>query len=308
MGWSEDRLHRWLLRGAAPRGLTGSRGHDAAVLGQPRGRVVTCVDQCIEGVHFLPDAAPRAIGHKSAGRALSDLAATAAAPRAIVLALCAPRTKSDAWMKALISGARAHAVRFGADLVGGDLSARAGPVHVSVTALGEVSAAGRPVGRDRARAGQALVVTGALGGSLAGRHLKIRPRIELGARLARAGATAMMDVSDGLAYDLYRLARASGVAIELELERVPIHRDARRMAQVDGRSALAHALDDGEDHELVATLAPAALAHIQRTDPRRARELVAIGRVRRGGGLWLVHADGRRVRWDPRSGGFRHAE
>ena len=310
VGWSEDRLHRWLLREGKPRALSGSRGHDAAVLHAFPGRVVTCVDSCVEGVHFESDADPRLVGAKSAGRALSDLAATAAVPRAVVLALRAPRERDEAWMRRVIEGVRLAARAVGADLVGGDLCAASGPASACVTALGSYSGSrsgsssgsGRPPGRDRARAGQRVVLTGPVGGSLSGRHLAIRPRIEEGIALHAAGATAMMDVSDGLAWDLHRLARASDVAIHVELARVPVHRDARRMARTSGRTPLDHALHDGEDHELLATMPRARVEEARRA----CATLVDIGRVTSGRGLHLIDERGVARLWDPREGGCRH--
>jgi thiamine-monophosphate kinase len=298
MSWSEDSLHRWLLRRSRPGVLAGSRGHDAAVLRALRGRPVVCVDQTLVGVHALPEARPGDLGRKAANRALSDLAATAARPRALTLALAAPAELEERWLRAVIAGVAAAAEACGADLVAGDLSGTPGPASLSVTAIGELAGRRRPPGRDRARPGQRLVLTGPVGGSLAGRHLRFRPRLTEGRALWEAGATAMMDISDGLAWDLHRLARASGV--QLLLERVPVHRDARRASRESGRSPLEHALHDGEDHELVATL-PAGAALPAGT--------VEIGRVREGRGLLLGGelAEPPR-RWDPAEGGWRHGD
>jgi thiamine-monophosphate kinase len=302
VGWSEDSIHRWLSARARPRALAGSSGHDAAVLIRILGRPVVCVDQTIEGVHFDPGTPPALVGRKAAARALSDLAATAARPLAILVALSAPGTRSEAWIRGVLAGARAEASSSGADLVGGDLASARGPAHISVTALGRTSRLGKPPGRDRARPGQVLVLTGPVGGSRLGRHLRIHPRLRAGAELFRLGATAMMDVSDGLAWDLHRLARASGVRIDLELDRVPVHADARRASRRDGRDAIDHALHDGEDHELLATLAAARVA------PARAtiRSLAAIGRVSRGAGLWLCGSSAAPRRWRPAEGGWKH--
>lgn len=314
MGWSEDRLHRHLARLPRPRALAGTRGHDAAVLRPHAGLDVACLDQCVEGVHFERDADPRAVGAKAAGRALSDLAATAARPRAVLLGLCAPRERTDAWLRAAIAGVRAAARAAGADLLGGDLCAAPGPARLDVTALGTYGGRGPAPGRARARAGQRVLVTGPLGGSLLGRHLAVRPRVEIGVALHACGATALMDVSDGLAWDLFRLARAAGVAIELELKHVPVHPDARRRARTSGRTPLDHALHDGEDHELIATLAPRAVARARRTvaalpvRERRGGACVEIGRVVPGSGLVLIDDRGRRTRWRPTQGGFRHGE
>ena len=302
MAWDEDRIHRWLLRRPVQRGLAGSAGHDAAVLVARPGRPVVCVDQTVEGVHFAPGTPAAKVGAKAAGRALSDLAATAARPTALVLALAAPPDAEEAWLKRALAAVGERGARFGAELVGGDLAAAPGPIHLSVTALGVLEGRRRPPGRDRATPGQDVLITGPVGGSRARRHLAIEPRVAEGRWLWERGATALMDVSDGLAWDLHRLARASGVRIDLEF--VPVHPDAERAARASGKGARWHALHDGEDYELIATLAPGraerALAAARRVCPG----LVRIGRVRRGSGLH-VQADGAFARWTW-EGGWRH--
>jgi thiamine-monophosphate kinase len=321
--WSEDRLHRWLARQAPPAGLTGSPLHDAAVLAAPRDartEPVLCVDQCIEGVHFEPGTPWSAVGRKAANRSLSDLAATAARPVALLLAVRAPHATEERDLRVLLTAVRRAARAMGADLAGGDLAAAPGPLSLAVTAYGVRGGTGLPrraLGRDRARVGQAIVLTGPVGGSRAGRHLRFVPRIALGAALEEAGATAAMDVSDGLAWDLHRLARASGVELELDLAALPIHRDAVRAAAVDGRSALDHALHDGEDHELVATLAPRAAARFcadftlsRRRDEPSARGASprVVGRVTglcQGGALVLREGETSRL-WRPGTGGWTH--
>jgi len=302
VSWSEDAIHRWLSSRERPSVLAGSRGHDAAVLRKIRHRPVLCVDQTIEGIHFERTSAPALVGHKAAARALSDLAATAARPLAILVALSAPRDRSEAWIRSVLAAARAAARSFGADLVGGDLACTPGPACLSVTAVGERPGRRPAPGRDRARPGQIVVLTGPVGGSRLGRHLRVRPRVRAGEQLFSLGATAMMDVSDGLAWDLHRLARASGVRIDLDLASVPVHPDARASERRDGRNALHHALHDGEDHELVATL-PARRVALARG---RIRGLTRIGRVSRGSGLWLHAPRGKPVRWKPSSGGWKH--
>ena len=297
MSWSEDRLHRWLARAARPRVLVGAQGHDAAVMQALAPRSVACVDACAEGVHFESTLAPRLVGRKAAARALSDLAASAAHPRALLLAVSAPRSCDEAWLQAAIRGVQRMGLEHGAPLVGGDLCARPGPRELVVTALGLQRASRTPPARERARAGDVLFVTGALGGSLLGRHARFEPRIEQGLWLAAHGAHALMDVSDGLAWDLHRMARAAGVRFEIELARVPVHADARRRAHASGQDALWHALHDGEDHELIAAV-PAQRARFTRFS--------AIGRVRKGHGLWLVDARGKARRWKPSEGGWKH--
>lgn len=278
-GWSEDALHRWLAEQPWPVGLAGSRGHDAAVLHGLEGRPVTCTDQCIEGVHFETEAEPAVVGAKAVLRCLSDLAATAARPVAVTLAVRAPAAQTDAQLQALISGARAAAAKHGAELVAGDLAQAPGPLGLTVSALGAYERVDVPPGRDRAVAGQGIFLSGPVGGSLAaGRHLAPVPRFDAAARAAHA--TAMMDVSDGLAWDIFRLLRASGVAGCLELDAVPVHADATNQAGGNWLRALDAALHDGEDHELLATAG----------DPLPA-PWVQIGEVLEGDGLRLASTD-----------------
>lgn len=307
MSWNEDDIHRALGRAPKPRGLAGSRGHDAAVLRALAGKPVVCVDACVERIHFELNTKPELVGRKACARALSDLAATAAAPKAVVLAISAPRARTDAWILRAIAGVRALAREHGADLVGGDLGSTTGPTVLTVTALGEFGSKLRPPGRDRARVGQVVFLTGPCGGSILGRHLAIEPRVKAGRWLHERGATAMMDVSDGLAWDLHRLSRASGVRIELDMQSLPIHRDAVRLARRTHAEAWEHALHDGEDHELVATLPPSALARVQRDARRRGLPsgAAAIGRVVRGSGVLLKFGD-RGIVWQPAMGGWKH--
>lgn len=288
--WSERRLHAWMARQLQPRGLRAPFGDDAASLVRGLRRPVLCADQCVEGVHFAADVAASRAGSKAVARALSDLAANAAQPRAVLLCAALPATVDDAWVRALLRGARRCARTHGAELVGGDLSATRGPVVLSVCAVGEQWSRGVPPARSGVRAGDWLLASGNFGGSGLGRHLRIRPRIDAGRALYARGARALTDVSDGLARDLARMARLSGVAIRLN--RVPIHPDARRAARISGRSALDHALHDGEDHELIAAMAPRDAQRLLRRPPRTLNGLCAIGVAVAGRGLWVPVAEG----------------
>lgn len=302
-GWTEDGVHRWLAAEPAPDVLVGGALHDAAVLRRADGAPVVCADQCITGVHAPADVDPRILGAKAVLRTASDLAAAAARPVAFTLALRAQEEESEARIRGVIEGARDAARTLGAWLVAGDLACAPGPLGASVTALGSYTGNGPPPSRERAAAGQVVFVSGPLGGSLrSGRHLRITPRIDAGIAAHRAGARALMDVSDGLAWDLFRLARTAGVAIELDLEAVPVHDDALDDAKAEpSRSALDRALHDGEDHELIATLAPGGPGEVATLDG-----WTAVGRVTRGAGLRLVDASGGAAPWEPGRGGWTH--
>ena len=305
MSWNENSLHRWLCARPAPAGLARGLGNDAAVLARGLARPVVCTDQTVFGVHFEPGAPPARVGHKACARALSDLAASGAVPRAVLASLALQEGVQESWIRAVLRSIDKTAAPAG--LVGGDLSALPGKgtgAVLSVTALGDLAGRGAPPARDRARAGHVVLLTGPVGGSPLGRHLRIRPRLDEGVWLAAHGARAMMDISDGLALDLSRLARASGVRIDLE--RVPIHRDARRLARSTGRAALDHALADGEDHELIATLPAAAWKRASAEARERFPALEVVGRVRCGRGLRVPRPDGQGcVAWSG-EGGWVH--
>ncbi|HIF40030.1 MAG TPA: thiamine-monophosphate kinase [Planctomycetes bacterium] len=303
MSWSEDSLHRWLAGRERPACLSGSMGHDAAVLRPWPGRFVVCTDQVVAGVHAELKVSAGLLGRKAAARALSDLAATAARPRALLLALRAPEDADEGYLRRLISAVDREGRRLGAPLVGGDLACSPGPLSLAVTAHGSLAGRQKAPGRDRIRPGHAILCTGPCGGSLLGRHLRIAPRILAGRVLHRNGATALMDVSDGLAWDLFRLGRSSRVAIDLQ--HVPIHPDAQRAARSSGRTALDHALHDGEDHELIASVPQSKLRAVLAAAKRADVPLVCMGLAREGAGLTLV-LDGVRRPWLPEQGGWKH--
>lgn len=286
-------MHAWLARTAPKKvsGLEGALGSDAIALRASRSRRYWCTDQTIEGVHYESDVSPSVAGAKACARALSDLAASGATPEAVLLALSVPVGEAEARLKRGIGGVRRMARKHGAELVGGDLSAAGDHWHWTVTAIGRQSTERRSVDRRGGRAGDVLVVSGAVGGSQLGRHLKIQPRIEAGRALFDAGARAMLDTTDGTALDLVRLAEGSGVG--LRLDDLPVHAHAKRAARTSGRSALEHALTDGEDHELFALLPPSAWKRLSRSLVRRIPGLTAIGRATRRPGVLLELEDGR---------------
>lgn len=286
-------------------------GDDAAVLRPPAGRrTVVTVDMLMEGTDFIlgPDCTPQAVGHKALAVNLSDLAAMAARPEAAVVAVSLPRRGGDAIGRGLLAGIEALAAEQGVTLAGGDTNAWDGPLVISITAIGSV-APGAAWRRDGARPGDLLVATGAFGGSLLGRHLAVVPRCREALAIAAAHPVhAAIDVSDGLALDVSRMMAASGTGAVLDAARIPIHPDAVRMSRLpgDGRTPLDHALADGEDFELVMTLAPeeARAAMARGVDLPQAPPLTIIGEVIAAPGLFLRQPDGARTPLAPR--GYLH--
>lgn len=229
-------------------------GDDAAVLEHAAGGAeVVTTDLLMEGVDFLwPEASAALIGRKSLAVNLSDLAAMAARPTAAFVSLALPRARGRAFADELMQGLLALAEEFDVCIAGGDTNSWDGPTVVSITALGEPWAS-QPVLRSGAQPGDWLFVTGACGGSLAGRHLTFTPRLAEAARLtALVPLHAMIDISDGLAADLHHLLDESGVGAKVQAEMIPIHADVARLH--DERTPLQHALGDGEDFELLFTV------------------------------------------------------
>ena len=240
-------------------GVVVGAGDDCAVLdlGVPGRWVLFKTDAVVEGVHFLPDAPPEKIGHKALARCLSDVAAMAGEPHSAVVTLALPADFDPGRMEAIYAGMNALARRCGVAIVGGETVATPGPMLISVALLGTVEA-GRAVRRAGAQAGDALFVTGELGGSLLGRHLEFEPRlIEARWLVAHFAIHAMIDLSDGLAGDLRHLLAASGVGAEVLSDAIPVSRAARERTRggTSAKPPLAAALTDGEDFELLFAVA-----------------------------------------------------
>jgi thiamine-monophosphate kinase len=226
--------------------LTGV-GDDCAVLRSSRKNhfLLFKTDVVVEGVHVLREAGASAIGRKALTRALSDLAAMGATPLAGVITLGLPKGESPLFLRSLYRGLERAAKSYAVDLVGGETT-RARELFLNVALLGECSGY-RPILRSGARAGDLIFVTGRLGKTQTRHHLTFTPRLEEGQWLAQQKlASAMMDLSDGLGADLPRLAEASDLSFQLDQKIIPRTRGAD----------LAAALNDGEDYELLFTVAP----------------------------------------------------
>ncbi len=250
--------------------LTGI-GDDCAVVRAGRADAFDLLlksDPVIEGIHFDAATPAAAVGHKALGRVLSDLAAMGGEPLWALVDLVAPATTSLARLEGIYRGLARLAQRQGMAIVGGD-TARGNTLELHVFAIGRTPR-GTAVLRSGARRGDGLYVTGALGGSRAGRHLRFEPRLAEGSWLRAQGwATAMLDVSDGLATDVRRLAGASGLGAVLEVARIPLSAAARK--QRDGRTPLEQALTDGEDFELLFTVPQAKTRAFEAAWRRRFR-------------------------------------
>jgi thiamine-monophosphate kinase len=248
-------------------------GDDAAVVNTPDRRVVATTDMLVEGRHFRRDwSGAFDIGAKAAAQNLADVAAMGASATALLIGFATPGDLPVAWAEDLVRGIAEECGRAGAFVVGGDVSG-ADSVIIAITALGDLG--GRdPVTRAGARAGDLLAVAGRLGRAAGGLSVleagppaeefaglvasqrRPRPPYAAGPEAAALGATSMIDISDGLVSDLNHVAKASGVLIDIETERLPDDPDLRSAGAALGADWLRWVLAGGEDHALAATFPP----------------------------------------------------
>ena len=240
-----------LLLGKILKGLPGSQdlvlgpGDDCAVVRTKGGLHLLKTDCVVEGVHFLREQDPVRVGWKALCRPLSDIAAMGGEPLHALITLFSPPGLDPAYWVGFYKGIRKAARKFHVTIAGGEMSRQPRGIAVSVALTG--TATGRFITRSGGSPGDALFVTGQLGGTLAGHHLDFVPRLKEGRWLALSGgASAMMDLSDGLGSDLPRLARASGCGFDVNLENLPLRKG----------SGVKDALTGGEDYELLFAISP----------------------------------------------------
>lgn len=289
-----------------PRVVLGS-GDDAAVT-VPGGATATSVDAFVEGVHFRREWGTLAqVGRKALASALSDLAAMGAWPGEAYAVVGVPEDLGEEECLELVDGIVGLAAETGTTLAGGDVT-RAPVLTLAITVVGHASAAEQLIGRGGAEAGDALVVSGELGGAAAGlllaerpelaaavseptaRHLRLKlldptPRLGTGRALAAAGARAMIDLSDGLGGDARHLASASGVGLRIDAGALPLAPGVTEVAAAAGRDPLELAAGGGEDYELLAALPPGWSPEAVARGGAQEAELTRIGEVVAGGGV-----------------------
>ena len=316
---AEDRL---IARFFAPLANTpGALGltDDAAFLTPPAGcDLVLTTDALVAGVHFFADDFADMVARKALRVNLSDLAAKGAKPLGFLLSLALPKEAGEDWLSAFAKGLRADAELYACPLFGGDSVRTPGPVTMSVAMVGSVPQ-GTMVRRAGAKPGDRIFVTGSIGDAALGvklrngekwplsagqrdhllsRYLLPQPRNAL-SEAVRTHATAAMDVSDGLAGDLGKLARVSGVAATFEVAKVPLS-DAAKAALAADPALIETALTGGDDYEIVCTIPPAKADAFRNAAKTANVPVIDIGAIAAGEGARFIAADGREIT-------FKHA-
>jgi thiamine-monophosphate kinase len=303
-------------------------GDDTAALRVTPGRLLlaTC-DVQVERVHFLRDAAsPSQIGHKSLAVNISDIASMGGIPRFALISLGLPKDTPVAFVDGLYEGIYALAREHSVDIVGGNMSGSPDAIFIDITVLGEIEPEAI-LRRDSARPGQHIVVTGHPGDSAGGlallldrelrcptgaterllaAHRTPSPRVAAGRAIAGTGAaSAMIDISDGLAADLGHIAEASGIGVELWADALPISDDLRALAAAAGRDPLEYSLFGGEDYDLLTVVSPGAQDTVLAAIRQTGLDATVIGETTTPDrGLTLLQPDG--TTRSLAAGGYKH--
>lgn len=312
----------WLLVGI---------GDDAAVVEPERNRVeVLTVDALVEGVHFDRRFTPAAaIGHRALAANLSDIAAMGAAPRLALLSLALPPSLRCADFEEVVSGLAALARQHRVHVIGGNLTRSPGPLMVDITVVGSVKRR-QALTRGGARPGDEIYVTGTLGAAAAGlqllaasaetaaapstsqeplvrSYLYPEPRLRVGTLLSRnRAAAACMDLSDGLADAVWRIAEASGIGAAIDADALPIHPEARRWFEGRGADPVLEAVKGGDDYELLFASRPRLRGRLRAVVRHADVPFTRIGAFTPEGGVVLRRSEAGRPTQSPLPRGFSH--
>ena len=261
-------------------------------------------DMLVEGTHFdLKKSTLEEVGSKSIACSISDIAAMGCSAEYAVISICFPHETKTKFARELYRGIKKMADAFNIKIIGGDIVSSKKTVVINVTMYGRNEGL-KTISRSGAKMDDAIMVTGALGGSILGKHITFKPRMKEGLLLNKKfNINSMIDISDGLASDLGHILEESGVGAVLYENEVPISADAVKLARKTGLSALHHALHDGEDYELLFTLSDKESEKLlaSRSFPA---QLSKIGHINKSKGIKMQGADGKLKRI--KSLGYKH--
>jgi len=274
----------WLRNQTTPKPwVTVGPGDDTAVLSLPTNKpCLVTSDMLLDGSCFiLAEAGAQRVGRKAMNVNLSDIAAMAGIPHAALVSLALPRNGGKNLAQQLFNGIKQAADLFDTAIVGGDTNSWNGPLAISITLLGYPGPKGAIL-RSTAKPGDALLITGQLGGSILGKHLDFNPRIAEAQLLSQlTNLSSMIDLSDGLALDLHRLCAESKCGATLFADQIPISEAAFQMN--DDKTPLEHALGDGEDFELLFSLPAIEAQQLLKDQPLQGLRITQIGEISKDG-------------------------
>ena len=262
-------------------------------------------DMLVDGTHFdLEKCTVRDVGRKAIACSISDVAAMGCQATVAVVSICFPDHTTEKFAQELYKGIWSIADKYDIEIVGGDIISGNSPLCINVTMLGRDEGL-KPVRRSGARVGDKIMVTGTLGGSLLGKHLRFEPRLKEGLILNKNFTIhAMIDISDGLTADLNHILEESRVGAILYEDRIPVSEAAVKMAEKGENTPLYHALSDGEDYELLFTLSKGQAKKAMASHFFDRGMISCIGEITRGRGIQMKFLDGKTRRIKPQ--GYEH--
>lgn len=281
-------------------------GDDCAVIDVSSDKLtLITTDMLVDGTHFdLKKCTVREAGRKAIACSISDIAAMGCQATVAVISICFPEHTTEKFARELYRGIWDISDKYNIRIVGGDIISGHGPFCINVTLLGRDDGL-KPIRRSGARAGDAILVTGMLGGSILSRHLSFEPRLKEGLALNKNFTIhAMIDISDGLTADLNHILEESCVGAIIYEDQIPVSHAAMELSKKTGHTPLYHALSDGEDFELLITLSKAQAKKVLSSDLLTDVKVSCIGEIVKGRGIQIKSSCGNIHRTKPR--GYEH--
>lgn len=281
-------------------------GDDCAVINVSADTLcLITTDMLVDGTHFdLKKCSIQDVGRKAIACSISDVAAMGCQPTVAVVSICFPDHTTEKFARALYRGIWDTANKYTIEIVGGDIISGRSPFCINITMLGRDDGL-KPVRRSGARVGDAVLVTGMLGGSILSKHLSFEPRLKEGLALNKNFTLhAMIDVSDGLTADLNHILEESDVGAVLYEDQIPVSPAAVQLSEKTGHTPLYHALSDGEDYELLMTLSKVQAKRVMSSGLLDDVKVSCIGQIVKGHGIRIETSGGHVRRIKPR--GYEH--